>query len=90
MLLYTKSGVRRRNRTYDRTTLTLVVMLAIFIVSLIWHRSKSNLARCQTTELPQGIIAVLNGIYTNHVHRYIYQLIGDGLDLLSLINCYVG
>ena len=48
------------------------------------------MARCQTTELPQGIIAVLNGIYTNHVHRYIYQLIGDGLDLLSLINCYVG
>lgn len=44
----------------------------------------------QVTELPQGIVAVLNGVYTNDVYNYIYSSFGDLLDLLSLINCYVG
>ncbi|GMT15170.1 hypothetical protein PFISCL1PPCAC_6467 [Pristionchus fissidentatus] len=74
MLFVSKGSIRRRNRTYDRTTLTLVVMLTIFVL----------------TEFPQGMVAVLNGVYTNDVYNHIYFIFGDMLDLLSLINCYVG
>ncbi|KAF8364080.1 hypothetical protein PRIPAC_91003 [Pristionchus pacificus] len=74
MLFVSKGSIRRRNRTYDRTTLTLVVMLTIFVL----------------TEFPQGMVAVLNGVYTNDVYNHIYSIFGDMLDLLSLINCYVG
>jgi len=64
----------RRTHNYDRTTLTLIVMLTVFLM----------------TELPQGALAVLNGVYTTHVHSIIYLNLGNLLDLLSLINCYVG
>jgi hypothetical protein len=58
----------------DRTTYMLVIMLCVF----------------QFTELPQGILAILNAIYTTDVHTYIYLNVGDVLDLLSLVNCNVG
>lgn len=57
----------------DRTTLMLVVILFVFLL----------------TELPQGIVAVLSGIYLRDVQYYIYDNIGDILDLLSLINSSV-
>jgi len=80
MLLYSKSpdsvGARRpkKKQNYDRTTFTLIVMLSTFLL----------------TELPQGMLTMLNGIYTNDVHTVFYMNLANVLDLLSLINCYVG
>ena len=44
----------------------------------------------QLTELPQGVLTILNGIFTNDVHTVFYMNLANLLDLLSLINCYVG
>uniref|UniRef100_A0A7E4VP26 G_PROTEIN_RECEP_F1_2 domain-containing protein n=1 Tax=Panagrellus redivivus TaxID=6233 RepID=A0A7E4VP26_PANRE len=76
MLLYTKSnkGARKRKQNYDRTTFTLVVVLFVFI----------------TTELPQGLLTMLNAHYTNDVHVVVYTNLANMLDILSLINCYAG
>ncbi|KAJ1358936.1 hypothetical protein KIN20_017508 [Parelaphostrongylus tenuis] len=41
------------------------------------------------TELPQGVMAILNALYTSQFHSYVYLSLADVLDLLSLINCYV-
>lgn len=49
----------------------LIILLMIFI----------------TTELPQGLLAVCNGIWPNDIHHFVYLSLGDILDLLSLINC---
>ncbi|CAG9530693.1 unnamed protein product [Cercopithifilaria johnstoni] len=68
------AAARRSKRNYDRTTLTLVVMLSVFLV----------------TELPQGVLAMLNALHTNDVHTILYWNLANLLDLLSLINCYVG
>uniref|UniRef100_A0A912M5Z2 G-protein coupled receptors family 1 profile domain-containing protein n=1 Tax=Haemonchus contortus TaxID=6289 RepID=A0A912M5Z2_HAECO len=57
----------------DVTTYMLVFMVTVFLI----------------TELPQGIMAVLNAIYTSQFHSYVYLSLADVLDLLSLINCYV-
>ncbi|VDL72047.1 unnamed protein product [Nippostrongylus brasiliensis] len=57
----------------DVTTYMLVFMVAVFL----------------TTELPQGVMAVLNALYTSQFHAYVYLSLADVLDLLSLINCYV-
>ncbi|KAL3082865.1 hypothetical protein niasHS_010667 [Heterodera schachtii] len=54
----------------DRTTAILLAILTVFLF----------------TELPQGLIAILNAIYTADVHRFIYLTLGDLLDLLSLVN----
>uniref|UniRef100_A0A1I7YLW7 G_PROTEIN_RECEP_F1_2 domain-containing protein n=1 Tax=Steinernema glaseri TaxID=37863 RepID=A0A1I7YLW7_9BILA len=58
----------------DRITYMLLLMVAVFL----------------TTELPQGIFAVCNAVFTSHFHGLVYMCIADILDLLSLINCYVG
>lgn len=42
------------------------------------------------TELPQGFLTILNGVFTNDVHTVFYMNLANLLDLLSLINCYVG
>uniref|UniRef100_A0A8R1XNE8 G_PROTEIN_RECEP_F1_2 domain-containing protein n=1 Tax=Onchocerca volvulus TaxID=6282 RepID=A0A8R1XNE8_ONCVO len=66
---------RAKEKSYnDRTTYMLLLMVSIFLC----------------TELPQGIIAIFNAIYTAQFHLYIYLTIADVLDVLSLINCYVG
>lgn len=57
----------------DRTTLMLIVILFVFLI----------------TELPQGILTVLTGVFLRDVQRYIYPNLGDILDLLSLINSSV-
>lgn len=57
----------------DRTTAILLAILTVFLL----------------TELPQGLIAILNAIYTAEVHRFIYLTLGDVLDLLSLVNSSV-
>uniref|UniRef100_A0A914H2A0 G-protein coupled receptors family 1 profile domain-containing protein n=1 Tax=Globodera rostochiensis TaxID=31243 RepID=A0A914H2A0_GLORO len=64
----------KKLQNYDRTTFTLIVMLGVFLM----------------TELPQGILTILNGIYTNDVHSVFYMNLANLLDILSLINCYVG
>uniref|UniRef100_A0A7E4UWH7 G_PROTEIN_RECEP_F1_2 domain-containing protein n=1 Tax=Panagrellus redivivus TaxID=6233 RepID=A0A7E4UWH7_PANRE len=59
--------------TSDRTTAMLLTILVVFIA----------------TEFPQGILALLNAVYTTDVHHYIYLTLGDVLDLLSLVNSSV-
>ncbi|VDM30147.1 unnamed protein product [Toxocara canis] len=34
-------------------------------------------------------MAILNGMFPNDIHQYIYLSVGEMLDLLSLINCNV-
>lgn len=44
------------------------------------------------TELPQGIMAVLSGMFSEEFRRYIYNSMGDILDLLSLCDactCFI-
>uniref|UniRef100_A0A0R3S4T9 BTB domain-containing protein n=1 Tax=Elaeophora elaphi TaxID=1147741 RepID=A0A0R3S4T9_9BILA len=57
-------------------------------------RSKRNYDRTTltlvVTELPQGVLAMLNALHTNDVHTILYRNLANLLDLLSLINCYVG
>uniref|UniRef100_A0A914CFV8 G-protein coupled receptors family 1 profile domain-containing protein n=1 Tax=Acrobeloides nanus TaxID=290746 RepID=A0A914CFV8_9BILA len=62
---------KKQESRRDRTTLMLVILLAVFIC----------------TELPQGALAILNGFYPNDIHQFIYTSLGEMLDLLSLINC---
>uniref|UniRef100_A0A1I7Y7J3 G_PROTEIN_RECEP_F1_2 domain-containing protein n=1 Tax=Steinernema glaseri TaxID=37863 RepID=A0A1I7Y7J3_9BILA len=62
---------RRKKLAVDKTTYMLIIMLIIFLA----------------TELPQGALALLNALYTNDVHTFIYLNLGEVLDLLSLINC---
>ncbi|VDM42452.1 unnamed protein product [Toxocara canis] len=70
-LLKKNSGsAKKRAHASDRTTTMLVCILVVFLI----------------TEMPQGILAILNAIYTTHVHMYIYFHLGDILDLLSLLN----
>uniref|UniRef100_A0A915M8B3 Serpentine receptor class gamma n=1 Tax=Meloidogyne javanica TaxID=6303 RepID=A0A915M8B3_MELJA len=40
-----------------------------------------------STEFPQGILAILNGLFPNDIHQFVYLSLGELLDLLSLINC---
>ena len=54
----------------DRTTRMLLVIVCVFLV----------------TELPQGVMAVLSGLFSEEFRREIYNHVGDVLDLLSLIN----
>uniref|UniRef100_A0A8R1XLQ9 G_PROTEIN_RECEP_F1_2 domain-containing protein n=1 Tax=Onchocerca volvulus TaxID=6282 RepID=A0A8R1XLQ9_ONCVO len=42
------------------------------------------------TELPQGVLAMLNALHTNDIHTILYSNLANVLDLLSLINCCVG
>uniref|UniRef100_A0A0M3INY7 G_PROTEIN_RECEP_F1_2 domain-containing protein n=1 Tax=Ascaris lumbricoides TaxID=6252 RepID=A0A0M3INY7_ASCLU len=73
--LYSKSFRKHMRKTVvpDKTTYMLVIMISVFLA----------------TELPQGFLALLNGVYTADVHRFIYVNVGDVLDLMSLINCSV-
>uniref|UniRef100_A0A915E2P0 G-protein coupled receptors family 1 profile domain-containing protein n=1 Tax=Ditylenchus dipsaci TaxID=166011 RepID=A0A915E2P0_9BILA len=57
----------------DRTTAMLLAIVIVFLV----------------TEFPQGVLAILNAIFTSDVHRYIYFNLGDLLDLMSLLNSSV-
>jgi hypothetical protein len=54
----------------DRTTKMLLVIVGVFLV----------------TELPQGIMAVLSGMFSEEFRRYVYNNLGDILDLMALCN----
>ncbi|CAD5214857.1 unnamed protein product [Bursaphelenchus xylophilus] len=62
-----------RRSNSDRVTYMLLLMVFVFLV----------------TELPQGLFAILNAMFTYQFHRYVYVCFADLLDILSLINCYV-
>ncbi|VDD97736.1 unnamed protein product [Enterobius vermicularis] len=66
-------GLNENKAESDRTTFMLFLMVCVFF----------------STELPQGLIAVFNAIYTQQFQMYVYLALADILDLLSLINCYV-
>lgn len=54
----------------DRTTRMLLAIVCVFLV----------------TELPQGIMAVMSGMFSEEFRSHIYNNLGDILDLLSLCN----
>lgn len=58
-------------RCGERTDRTTHMLLAIVFVFLV-------------TELPQGVMAVLSGMFSEEFRRHIYNNLGDILDLLSL------
>ncbi|CAI5441066.1 unnamed protein product [Caenorhabditis angaria] len=63
----------RARRRGDLTTYMLLLMVTVFLC----------------TELPQGILAILNAIYTTQISQYVYSNLADVLDVFSLINCFV-
>ncbi|CAI2335744.1 unnamed protein product [Caenorhabditis sp. 36 PRJEB53466] len=63
----------RAKKRGDFTTYMLLLMVTVFLC----------------TELPQGIMAILNALFTTQFHQMVYLNLADVLDLLSLINCYV-
>ncbi|PAV63440.1 hypothetical protein WR25_22603 [Diploscapter pachys] len=65
--------VKEERRRGDMTTYMLFLMVTVFLLM----------------ELPQGIIAILNALFTSQFHSLVYQNLADILDLFSLINCYV-
>ncbi|KAF7635653.1 G_PROTEIN_RECEP_F1_2 domain-containing protein [Meloidogyne graminicola] len=58
------------NQRTDRTTRMLLAIVCVFLF----------------TELPQGIIAVMSGMFSEEFRSHIYNNLGDILDLLSLCN----
>ncbi|KHN80986.1 hypothetical protein Tcan_15618 [Toxocara canis] len=58
-------------RSGERTDRTTRMLLAIVFVFLV-------------TEMPQGVMAVLSGMFSEEFRRHIYNNLGDILDLLSL------
>ncbi|KAM3717177.1 G-protein coupled receptor [Dirofilaria immitis] len=71
--LLLKCNVMTTKRSVIKSDRTSHLLLAIVLVFLI-------------AEMPQGIIAIMNAVYTTHVHQHIYFNLGDILDLLSLLN----
>ncbi|KAL3084601.1 hypothetical protein niasHT_035600 [Heterodera trifolii] len=67
----TTLAYRRHSAQSDRTTKILLILLIVFFC----------------TEFPQGILAILNGLFPNDIHQFVYLSLGELLDLLSLINC---
>ncbi|CEF71177.1 GPCR, rhodopsin-like, 7TM domain and 7TM GPCR, serpentine receptor class w (Srw) family-containing protein [Strongyloides ratti] len=72
-LLSRNRNSSKRQNTPDRTNKMLLLMVTIFLI----------------TELPQGICAILNALFTQQFHEIVYSNLADVLDLLSLINCFV-
>ncbi|CAG9533382.1 unnamed protein product [Cercopithifilaria johnstoni] len=70
----TLAQVMKRKVPKDHTTPMLVAVLSIFLI----------------TELPQGVMNVLTGIFTGDTfHQKVYLLLGDFMDFLSLVNSAV-
>lgn len=64
----------RCEKRTDRTTMLLVAVLLLFLI----------------TEFPQGILGLLSGILPKCFFTRCYQMFGDLMDLLALINAAVG
>uniref|UniRef100_A0A914BW88 G-protein coupled receptors family 1 profile domain-containing protein n=1 Tax=Acrobeloides nanus TaxID=290746 RepID=A0A914BW88_9BILA len=75
MLLYNCSGKGARKCKQNYDRTTFTLIVVLSVFLL--------------TELPQGAIAMLNAVYTTDVHM-VYMYLANILDVLSLINCYVG
>uniref|UniRef100_A0A914IA00 G-protein coupled receptors family 1 profile domain-containing protein n=1 Tax=Globodera rostochiensis TaxID=31243 RepID=A0A914IA00_GLORO len=67
----TTLAYRRHSAQSDRTTKILLILLIVFFC----------------TEFPQGILSIMNGLFPNDIHQFVYLSLGELLDLLSLINC---
>ncbi|KAK0413620.1 hypothetical protein QR680_006906 [Steinernema hermaphroditum] len=68
---YRTNSVRIHNRTSDRTDRTTRMLIMIVVVNVV-------------TETPQGIMAILSGILADQYRQFVYNRLGDILDLLSL------
>ncbi|KAH7717445.1 Protein DMSR-6 [Aphelenchoides avenae] len=55
----------------ERTTKIIVVLLSAFLF----------------TELPQGLLSVVNALFPHEIQWFVYLNFGELLDILSLINC---
>ncbi|KAL3096328.1 hypothetical protein niasHS_005499 [Heterodera schachtii] len=67
----TTLAYRQHSAQSDRTTKIRLILLIVFFC----------------TEFPEGILAILNGLFPNDIHQFVYLSLGELLDLLSLINC---
>uniref|UniRef100_A0A1I7YF26 G_PROTEIN_RECEP_F1_2 domain-containing protein n=1 Tax=Steinernema glaseri TaxID=37863 RepID=A0A1I7YF26_9BILA len=68
---YKTNSVRVHHRTSDRTDRTTRMLIMIVVVNVV-------------TETPQGIMAILSGILADQYRQFVYNRLGDILDLLSL------
>uniref|UniRef100_A0A0N5B5M1 G_PROTEIN_RECEP_F1_2 domain-containing protein n=1 Tax=Strongyloides papillosus TaxID=174720 RepID=A0A0N5B5M1_STREA len=59
-----------KNAKTDRTTRMLLTIVCVFLI----------------TEIPQGVMAVLTGIFSDEFRIHIYNSFGDFLDLMALCN----
>uniref|UniRef100_A0A0K0EJJ5 G_PROTEIN_RECEP_F1_2 domain-containing protein n=1 Tax=Strongyloides stercoralis TaxID=6248 RepID=A0A0K0EJJ5_STRER len=59
-----------KNGKTDRTTRMLLTIVCVFLI----------------TEIPQGVMAVLTGIFSDEFRIHIYNSFGDFLDLMALCN----
>lgn len=64
---------RRPNKSERRTERTTKMLVAVLLLFLI-------------TEFPQGILALLSGIYGKEFFRQYYHVTGDFMDILALLN----
>lgn len=65
-----QSLVVSNSQSCDRTTRMLLAILLLFLI----------------TEFPSGILALLSGIYGDTFHYYVYNNLGELMDLLALTN----
>ena len=63
----------RHRHQTDRTTRMLVIILLLFLV----------------TEIPQGVMALLSGIWGRQFFTHCYSGMGEILDLVALLNSAV-
>uniref|UniRef100_A0A915CMY7 Uncharacterized protein n=1 Tax=Ditylenchus dipsaci TaxID=166011 RepID=A0A915CMY7_9BILA len=70
------------------TGIMFKVIPCILLMLFTDHKSANRAAsHFLCTEFPQGILAILNGLFPNDIHQFVYLSLGEILDLLSLINC---
>ncbi|XP_014676773.1 PREDICTED: sex peptide receptor-like [Priapulus caudatus] len=71
--LASKTGRQESDKTCDRTTRMLLVILLLFLI----------------TEFPQGILSLLSGILGDEFFSNVYVPLGDLMDIIALANCAV-
>lgn len=73
VVAHSKKPDVRHRHQTDRTTRMLVIILLLFLV----------------TEIPQGIMALLSGIWGHQFFTHCYSGMGEILDLVALLNSAV-
>ena len=84
-------GEKPRRITTDRTTTMLLLMVFVFLITELPQGIFAILnGTFFVVWIPRIHNINISAIYTSQFHGYVYMSFADLLDLLSLINCYVG